>query len=116
MGSEESAYGLSHVPDETSILGPEFDYLPTAPTEYRPKIGLIGAGGISEYHLRAYQAMGLEVAAICDLDESRAPHSWVLWGASSQNRSRQKLGSARATWAGSRGQRRSSSDALSAAR
>ena len=72
MGSEESAYGLSHVPDETSILGPEFDYLPTAPTEYRPKIGLIGAGGISEYHLRAYQAMGLEVAAICDLDESRA--------------------------------------------
>ncbi|MDG2380226.1 MAG: Gfo/Idh/MocA family oxidoreductase [Pirellulaceae bacterium] len=72
MGSEDSSYGLSHVPDAEAVRGPELDYLPTMPTDYRPKIGLIGAGGISEYHLRAYQVMGLDVVAICDLDESRA--------------------------------------------
>jgi predicted dehydrogenase len=42
------------------------------PRRYRPKIGLVGAGGVTEYHLRAYQKMGLEVAAICDLDLKRA--------------------------------------------
>jgi predicted dehydrogenase len=42
------------------------------PRQYRPKLGLVGAGGVSEYHLRAYQKLGLEVAMICDLDLERA--------------------------------------------
>ena len=73
MSSEsESDYGLSHVPEAASIEAPKLDYLPKVPDGYRPKIGLIGAGGIAEYHLRAYQAMGLDVVAICDIDRSRA--------------------------------------------
>jgi predicted dehydrogenase len=48
------------------------NYLPRIPQEDCPAIGLIGAGGISEYHLRAYRTMGLNVVAICDVDRVRA--------------------------------------------
>jgi len=33
---------------------------------------MVGAGGVTEYHLRAYQKMGLEVAVVCDRDLKRA--------------------------------------------
>ena len=65
-------YGLSNVEDAESIAPPELNYQPPMPQQYRPPIALIGAGGISEYHLRAYQRMGLEVVAICDLSQERA--------------------------------------------
>lgn len=48
------------------MAAPELAYLPRMPVGYRPKIGLIGTGGISEYHLRAYRKLGLEVAVICN--------------------------------------------------
>ena len=51
---------------------PSFPYLPVLPDGYRPKIALIGAGGISEFHLRAYRKMGLNVTHICDLSCERA--------------------------------------------
>ena len=35
-------------------------------------MGLIGCGGISRSHLRAYRGIGLDVAALCDLDPRRA--------------------------------------------
>ena len=47
-------------------------YLPPRPKSYHPCIGLIGAGGISEFHLRNYQEMGLRVTAIADRDRERA--------------------------------------------
>lgn len=39
--------------------------LPT-PAHYRPRIGLIGCGGITTHHLTAYRAAGWEVAAFYD--------------------------------------------------
>jgi len=36
------------------------------------KVGLIGCGDISGGHCRSYQAAGLDVAALCDLDRARA--------------------------------------------
>jgi predicted dehydrogenase len=54
------------------MTAPALPYLPPRPRQYRPRIGLIGCGGISEYHLRAYQALGLEVAALCDVNLARA--------------------------------------------
>lgn len=36
------------------------------------RVALIGAGMISLYHLRAWQAAGAEVVAICDLDRAKA--------------------------------------------
>lgn len=43
-------------------------YLPVVPSDYSPQIGLIGCGGISKYHLRAYSNGGLKVKAVCDLN------------------------------------------------
>lgn len=65
-------YGLSKPVEGARIAAPELPYLPPRPRAYWPKIGLIGAGGITEYHLRAYQRMGLEVVTICDLDLNKA--------------------------------------------
>ena len=69
---EDEDYGLSPDKEKKAIDPPRVDYLPRMPDAYRPKIGLIGAGGISEFHLKNYKARGLDVAAICDVDRSRA--------------------------------------------
>lgn len=65
-------YGLSAVTHGTARAAPALAYLPPRPRAYRPRIGLIGCGGISEYHLRAYRAMGLELVALCDRVAARA--------------------------------------------
>ena len=67
-----SHYGLSDIATPSITSAPALDYLPHAPRSYRPRIGLIGAGGISEYHLRAYKKAGWEVAAICDRTLAKA--------------------------------------------
>jgi predicted dehydrogenase len=72
MTSEQADYGLSKQVRSAKIAAPELPYLPRMPRHYRPKLGLVGAGGVSEYHLRAYQKLGLEVAVICDLNLERA--------------------------------------------
>ena len=66
MGNEKEVYGLSAEKSFKQIDAPPMDYLPRLPKRYNPKIGLIGAGGISEYHLKNYQVLGLNVAAIAD--------------------------------------------------
>ncbi len=68
----EPAYGLSRIPDSQRVEAPDLPYQPPRPRDYRPRIGLIGAGGISEYQLRAYQQLGLDVAVLCDLCRERA--------------------------------------------
>lgn len=54
------------------VPAPVLDYLPPRPRAYRPRIGLIGAGGIASAHLDAYRTAGWEVAAICNRSLSRA--------------------------------------------
>ena len=51
---------------------PDLPYRPPAPRRYRPRIGLIGAGGIAASHLDAYRAAGWEVAAICSRTLTKA--------------------------------------------
>ena len=73
MSNESSSgYGLSAIETTAAITAPTLAYLPPRPRTYRPKIALIGCGGISEYHLRAYVAMGLDVVALCDREMARA--------------------------------------------
>src|SRR3954464_13079712 len=67
-----SGYGLAEVVATGQIAAPALAYLPPRPRAYRPKIALIGCGGISEYHLRAYQALQLDVVALCDQSRERA--------------------------------------------
>jgi predicted dehydrogenase len=70
--TDQSAYGLSQIRAADQVAAPDLSYLPPRPRSYRPCIGLIGTGGISEYHLRAYRTMGLDVVVLCDLQQDRA--------------------------------------------
>jgi predicted dehydrogenase len=56
----------------SQIAAPKLDYAPAKTRRYNPPIGLIGCGGISEVHLRAYKAAGYNVVALCDLLPDRA--------------------------------------------
>ena len=54
------------------LAAPALDYLPPTPKRYRPLIGLIGCGVITEHHLRGYKASGFEVGAFYDPDTDAA--------------------------------------------
>jgi predicted dehydrogenase len=68
----DDSYGLSAGSSRNEVPAPQLPYAPADPVRYRPRIGLVGCGGISVQHLRAYRAAGYDVAALCDLDESKA--------------------------------------------
>lgn len=55
-----------------AIAAPSLPYLPPMPLNYRPRIGVIGAGGIVGAHLDAYRSAGWEVAAICNRTLAKA--------------------------------------------
>ncbi|NNE01014.1 MAG: Gfo/Idh/MocA family oxidoreductase, partial [Pirellulaceae bacterium] len=61
---ENDDYGLSPTKLVHTITPPNVDYGVPKPKSYCPKIGLIGAGGISEFHLKNYRTCGYDVAAI----------------------------------------------------
>jgi len=54
------------------VAAPDFSYHPPGPKGTAPKIGLIGCGGITGHHLKAYRDAGWEVAAFHDLNKSAA--------------------------------------------
>jgi predicted dehydrogenase len=68
----KAGYGLSEIAAEATAAAPALDYLPPRPHGPHPNVALIGCGGIAEYHLRAYRAMGLDVAMLCDRNLARA--------------------------------------------
>jgi len=51
---------------------PDLPYRPTNPRSYKPAIGLIGCGLITEYHLKAYKSAGYNVVALCNRTEAKA--------------------------------------------
>jgi predicted dehydrogenase len=68
---DADSYALrSAVP--AAIVAPDLPYLPPMPRSYRPRIGVIGAGGIVAAHLDAYRSAGWEVAAICNRTLAKA--------------------------------------------
>ncbi|TWU32855.1 Gfo/Idh/MocA family protein [Novipirellula artificiosorum] len=70
MSSDERNYDLK--PTASHPMPPRaLSYQPPRPKQ-RHRIGLIGCGGISESHLKAYQHAGLEVVAFSDLDFAKA--------------------------------------------
>lgn len=54
------------------VDAPDLNYRPPMPRAYRPRIGIIGAGGIVPSHLDAYRTAGWEVAAICNRTLAKA--------------------------------------------
>jgi predicted dehydrogenase len=67
---ENYGTAVEHITHEIPL--PPLPYQPQCPADYRPKIGLIGCGGITEKHLQAYQKDGLEVVMLCDKKMARA--------------------------------------------
>ncbi len=72
MGEEKENYGLSPEKVIRTIPTPKIDYLPQKPKTYHPNIGIIGTGGISDFHLKNYKILGLNVVAIANRTLSKA--------------------------------------------
>ncbi len=70
--SEEDDYGLSPEKEVKTIAAPPINYLPEGPKNYKPKIGVIGTGGISDFHLKAYKECGWDVVALHNRTKSKA--------------------------------------------
>ncbi|MBW3623972.1 MAG: Gfo/Idh/MocA family oxidoreductase [Armatimonadetes bacterium] len=68
----EADYSLTGTSAGTARSAPDLPYCPRDPQTYRPKIGLIGCGGITHTHLTAYKKAGYSVVALCDLVEANA--------------------------------------------
>lgn len=51
---------------------PALPYAPRGPRRYNPPIALIGCGGITEWHLKAYRKSGLNIAVLCDVNRDCA--------------------------------------------
>lgn len=72
MADENDDYGLSPEKISKQISAPKIDYLPPKPKNYNPKIGIIGTGGISDFHLKNYKDFGFDVVAIANRTLSKA--------------------------------------------
>jgi predicted dehydrogenase len=70
--SRKDVYGKGEERATHRVAAPELQYQPQDPKRYRPAIGLIGCGGISQSHLRAYKKAGYNVVALCDIHHDRA--------------------------------------------
>jgi predicted dehydrogenase len=68
----DEGYGLSKRIQTPLMPAPDLPYRPPMPKRYRPRIGLIGCGGITENHLTAYKHAGWDVVALCDVVEECA--------------------------------------------
>ncbi len=63
--SDEPNYSLQPREVDRQIDAHALPYRPPIPKRYRPKIGVVGCGGIAGTHLAAYQKAGFQVAALC---------------------------------------------------
>jgi predicted dehydrogenase len=70
--AKKKTYGETAAASTREIKAPSLPYLPPKPKKYRPRIGLIACGGITQSHLRAYVKQGYDVVALCDLDIGKA--------------------------------------------
>jgi predicted dehydrogenase len=69
---KENSYGVAAKAEVGRIPAPELPYQPERPRHYSPAIGLVGCGGVSEQHLKAYQKAGYRVVALADRHRDRA--------------------------------------------
>ena len=68
----EPNYALEPQGVNRQIDAPQLPYGPPRPRQYRPKIGVVGCGGIAATHLAAYQKAGFDVAALCSRSHESA--------------------------------------------
>jgi predicted dehydrogenase len=69
--ADTDTYALKSA-DLPEVAAPDVPYRPPMPQAYRPRIGMIGTGGISASHLDAYRTAGWDVAALWNRTRSKA--------------------------------------------
>jgi len=69
--ADTDTYALKSA-DLPEIAATDLPYRPPMPKSYRPRIGMIGTGGISASHLDAYRTAGWEVAALWNRTRAKA--------------------------------------------
>lgn len=69
--SDDKNYALKSDDSQQELPAPELPFRPQFP-QNPPTIGLLGCGGITEQHLTAYKNAGLNVIALCDINEANA--------------------------------------------
>jgi predicted dehydrogenase len=72
MAKKKTDYGLAEQAATKATRAPDLPYRPRDPKNYRPAIALIACGGITEQHLKAYNAAKYNVVALCDADRAKA--------------------------------------------
>lgn len=72
MAKKETDYALAGKGATQKIKAPNLPYAPPKPKKCNPKIGLIGCGGITPTHLKAYRDAGFHVVALCDKNIEKA--------------------------------------------
>jgi predicted dehydrogenase len=70
--SEAPTYGVAHESARPERIAPQLEYRPRIPKDRRVGIALIGCGGITQSHLRAYRNGGYHVVALCSRELARA--------------------------------------------
>ena len=70
-GPDLDAYSLKSA-KAAEVTAPALSYQPPMPRAYRPRIALVGAGGISAAHLGAYKSAGFDIAVICNRTLAKA--------------------------------------------
>ena len=55
------------------MIPTDLPYRPRDPKSYRPKIGLIGCGWVTEYHLKAYTHAGYDEWRIPVYETAKVP-------------------------------------------
>ncbi|WP_298849087.1 Gfo/Idh/MocA family oxidoreductase [uncultured Ruegeria sp.] len=68
---DQDIYALKSA-EPAVVAAPDIPYRPPAPKNYRPRIGMIGTGGISAAHLDAYRTAGWDVAALWNRTRAKA--------------------------------------------
>ena len=70
-GPDLDAYSLKSA-KAAEVAAPALTYQPPMPRAYRPRIALVGAGGIAAAHLGAYKSAGFDIAVICNRTLAKA--------------------------------------------
>src|SRR4029078_12475521 len=70
--SSEKPTKRAKVQTPPRVAAPVLPYEPRDPKRYRPGIALVGCGGITKWHLRAYQEANYKIVALCDMVKARA--------------------------------------------
>ena len=70
--TDDEDYGLAEIVELDEMEAPQLPYQPDDPDQYNPNIGIIGVGGISEQHLKAYTKAGYSVVALCSRTRAKS--------------------------------------------